>query len=159
MKTTRLALSAALAILLGACAVLPHDPAAEKARLLALHEQAMEAHRRSDIAMLFAHDAPDYVLANRGEVSKPTLEQRRQFLGPYLEATRFSEYVDAIPPIVAVSRDGSLGWVIVQVRVKGEQRTASGATRPLAFEAAWIELYEKRDGEWRRVGNVSNFKG
>jgi hypothetical protein len=29
---------------------------------------------------------------------------------------------------------------------------------PLSREAAWIELYEKRNGTWLRVGNVSSFR-
>lgn len=145
-------------LLVCACAVVP-TTGGDREQLLALHEQAMEAHRRNDIDMLLKPEAADFLLASRGEVSRPTLEQRRQFLGPYLKATRFAEYVDTAPPIAQVSRDGTLGWVIVQVRARGEQTTSSGATRPLAFESAWIELYEKRDGEWKRVGNVSNFKG
>jgi hypothetical protein len=35
--------------------------------------------------------------------------------------------------------------------------TAEGS-QPLEFISAWIELYEKRDGRWWRIGNVSNFK-
>jgi hypothetical protein len=62
-----------------------------------------------------------------------------------------------IPPVVRVSNDNSLGWVIAQVRAAGVQTTKDGASRPLSFESAWIELYERRDGKWLRVGNVSNF--
>jgi hypothetical protein len=58
-------------------------------------------------------------------------------------------------PIVSVSADGTLGWVVVQVRARGVQ---GDAKEPLAFVSAWIELYEKRKGRWVRVGNVSNFK-
>jgi hypothetical protein len=58
---------------------------------------------------------------------------------------------------VTVSRDGTLGWVVVQVEAKGVQQTAGG-TEPIGFVCAWIELYEKRDGRWYRVGNVSNFR-
>ena len=61
-------------------------------------------------------------------------------------------------PAARVSRDGSLGWVIVQVRARGLQTTATGSTEVLEFTSAWIELYEKRDGRWLRIGNVSNFK-
>ena len=83
---------------------------------------------------------------------------RRERLGPYLQQTRFSKYADKVPPIVKVSSDGSLGWVIVQVEARGEQTTSTGAVESLEFVSAWIELYEKRNGRWVRVGNVSNFK-
>jgi hypothetical protein len=148
-----------VSVLALSCASAPSANRADEERLLALHEETLEAHRRSDVEMLLRSEAQDHVMVNRGEISRPTLEQRRAFLGPYLRATRFTEYVDAIPPIVRVSQDGTLGWVIVQVRVRGEQVGASGASRPRAFEAARIELYEKRANAWRRVGNGYNFKG
>jgi hypothetical protein len=139
-----------------ACTAIPADSSGDRTRLLALHEQAMEAHRRSDIELLLQADAEDFVLVNRGEISRPTLEQRRQILGAYLRSVRFAEYIDTVPPIVHVSADGTSGWVIAQVRARGTE--VAGAGRTLQVEWAWIELYEKRGDGWRRVGNVSNFK-
>ena len=49
-------------------------------------------------------------------------------------------------------------WVIVQVQARGLQVTEQGGKKPLEFVSAWIELYEKRNGRWYRVGNVSNFR-
>jgi hypothetical protein len=133
-------------------------PADDRARLLQLHAKAMEAHRAGNVEMLLEDESEDYVVASRGRISHPTLKDRRAALGPYLRETRFTEYVDVVPPVVTVSKDGTLGWVIVQVRARGEQVGANGAKEPFEFESAWIELYEKRGKEWRRVGNVSNFK-
>lgn len=129
-----------------------------RAELLALHEEAMRAHRESNADLLLRAEAPDSVSANRGQITQPTLDARRARFQQYLETTRFSEYIDLVPPIVRVSNDGSLGWVIVQVRAAGVQTTQDGGSQPLAFESAWIELYERRGGSWYRVGNVSNFK-
>ena len=133
-------------------------PADARNELLALHEEAMRAHRESNAELLLRAEAADTVSANRGEISQPTLEARRAMFGQYLGSTRFTEYVDVVPPVVRVSQDGSLGWVIAQVRAAGTQATKDGKSRPVAFESAWIELYERRDGTWFRVGNVSNFK-
>lgn len=130
----------------------------DRSRLLELHAEVMEAHRRGDVDLLLRSEPDDYVVANRGEVSHPSTEQRRDRLGPYLSSTRFVEYTDVVTPIVVVSQDGTLGWVIVQVRASGEQTDKSGTKEAVAFESAWIELYEKRSNQWLRVGNVSNFK-
>jgi hypothetical protein len=127
-------------------------------RLLALHEEVLRAHRESNVDLLLAAEEDDYVVANRGEITRPDRKARREGLGPYLRQTRFSRYVDKVPPIVKVSSDGSLGWVIVQVEARGEQTASPGKVEPLEFMSAWIELYEKRNGRWTRVGNVSNFK-
>jgi hypothetical protein len=144
-----------MAAVLMACGVTPVDTAGDRARLLALHEEAMEAHRKGDVEMLLRADDADFVLASRGEISRPSLEQRRQFFGSYLRRVRFSVYIDVVAPVVHVSADRTAGWVIAQVRARGTEVGEPG--RSLQFESAWIELYEKRGGGWRRVGNVSNF--
>ena len=148
------------ALALGGCASAPPaSRSADAQELLRLHEQAMQAHRDSDIDALMAAESDDHVIVSRGQVSHPDRARRKSSLGPYLATTRFSAYRDQITPIARVSDDGTLGWVIAQVEAKGEQKTPSGGTAQLEFVSAWIELYEKRDGQWRRVGNVSNFKG
>ena len=119
----------------------------------------MRAHRESDVELLLRSEGAAFISVNRGQITEPTLEARRARFQRYLETTRFTEYVDLVPPIVRVSADGSLGWVIVQVRAVGVQTTQDGGSQPLAFESAWIELYERRGDSWYRVGNVSNFKG
>ncbi len=134
------------------------DRETDARELLALHEEVLRAHLASDIDRLLAGAVQEFVVANRGSISRPTIEQRRNALGPYLQQTRFSLYRDKVPPIVKVSGDGSLGWVIAQVEARGVQSTDSGTSEPLEFVSAWIELYEKRDGRWRSIGNVSNFK-
>jgi len=130
----------------------------DRDQLLALHEEVMRAHRESNVDLLLAAEEDDYVVANRGEITRPDRKARREGLGSYLQQTRFSKYADKVPPIVRVSSDGSLGWVIVQVEARGEQTTPTGTVKPLEFVSAWIELYEKRNGRWVRVGNMSNFK-
>jgi hypothetical protein len=132
--------------------------ASDKDRLLALHEEVMRAHRESDIDLLLAAEEDDYVVVSRGEITRPDRKARRERLGPYLRQTRFTTYRDKVPPIGKVSADGSLGWVIVQVEARGEQTTPTGTFEPIEFVSAWIELYEKRNRRWFRVGNVSNFK-
>jgi len=156
LKSPDISVLACAAAGLMACAASPVDTTSDRARLLALHEQAMEAHRKSDVELLLQADDADFVLASRGEISRPSLDERRQFLGSYLRGLRFAEYIDVVAPVVHVSADGTAGWVIAQVRARGTE--VAGAGRSLQFESAWIELYERRGGEWRRVGNVSNFK-
>ncbi len=153
--TPRLSARFILAMLLGASV---SWASADTDALRALHEKILEAHRRSNIEMLLEDESADYVVAGRGEVTRPTLEQRRAFLGPYLKRTAFEEYRDGIEPVVTVSIDGTLGWVVVQVQARGVQAGPDGKKEAIAFTSAWIELYEKRKGRWYRTGNVSNFK-
>lgn len=128
------------------------------AELLELHEDVMCAHREADPELLMRSEAPDHISVNRGEITRPTLEERQARFRSYLGSTRFLVYNDLVPPVVRVSDDGKLGWVIAQVRGAGVQKDKDGTSKPLEFESAWIELYERRGGHWYRVGNVSNFK-
>lgn len=145
-------------VALATLGAVPSPAASDGEQLKALHEKVLRAHRESDVDLLLEDEAEDYVVASRGEVSGPTLAERRARLGPYLEHTRFEEYRDVAEPVVAVSSDGTLGWVIAQVHARGERTRTDGGTEPVEFVSAWIELYEKRGGRWYRVGNVSNFK-
>lgn len=138
----------------------PDSPSRDAAvsQLLALHGEVIAAHLAGDATMIVGRESGDYVVANRGEVSFPSLEQRSNRLGGYLRTTRFTEYRDLIEPVVQVSPDGRLGWVIAQVGAKGVQEKGDGTSARIEYVSAWIELYENRDGRWFRVGNVSNFK-
>jgi len=123
-----------------------------------LHAKVMRAHLESNVELILEDDATEYVVASRGEIARPTPDDRRKRLGPYLRSIAFQEYRDLIEPVVSVSADGSLGWVVVQIQARGVRTTESGAKEPTAYVSAWIELYRKLDGRWHRVGNVSNFK-
>jgi hypothetical protein len=45
-------------------------------QLLALHQKVLEAHLKSDVELLLKDELDDYVIANRGEISHPTLSSR-----------------------------------------------------------------------------------
>ena len=133
-------------------------PVSDAEILRALHAKTIRAHKESNAALLMEDQASDMVIVNRGEVTRPTLDERRAGFGSYLGRTVFSEYRDLVEPIVKVSDDGTLGWVIVQVTARGLQSAEGGEKKPIEFVSAWVELYEKRGGRWYGVGNVSNFR-
>jgi hypothetical protein len=148
-----------LAAILALAAGLPGQSApSDEQALLSLHATILRAHRENDLPAWMAAEADRFVLVNRGEITYPTKAERESVMAPYLKKTKFREYRDLVPPIVRVSKDGSLGWLIAQVAAAGVQTDASGKEKPIAFTAAWIELYEKQGGRWVGVGNVSNFK-
>lgn len=131
---------------------------ADVAEILRLHEKALAAHRANDIDMLLADAVDDYVMAGRGEISFPTRDERAKMMGPYFQQTEFTRYEDLVAPVVRVSGDGTLGWLICQVRMEGTRTMTTGEKLPVDSTWAWIELYEKRDGAWKRIGNLSNMK-
>ncbi|MGH9369281.1 MAG: nuclear transport factor 2 family protein [Thermoanaerobaculia bacterium] len=129
----------------------------DEQELRSLHETILRAHREQNPAAWLAIESDRYVVVNRGEISHPSKAERGKWIGLFLSSTRFREYEDVVTPIVKISKDGSVGWLIAQIHAAGVQTDASGKEKPLEFTSAWIELYEKRDGRWVSVGNVSNF--
>lgn len=127
-------------------------------QLLNMHQQVIQYHLENDVESWLASESEEYISANRGEISYPSKAEREARRRPYLAASTFSIYRDLVEPVVKVSADGTLGWVIAQVEVEGTQKTAVGEDVPFRFVSAWIELYEKVNGRWRCTGNVSNMK-
>lgn len=124
--------------------------------LLRLHEEVLRGHREGDARWL-ATEGDDYVVGNRGLVTTPSLAERTERFRGYLARTRFETYRDRRAPVVRVSADGTLGWVVAEVEAEGTQTTDAGAEK-VSFVCAWVELYARSGEEWKRVGNVSTFR-
>ena len=123
--------------------------------LLSMHDRILEAHRTNNLESWMAIEASDFLSINGGRVSAPTVQQRFTGRHAYLQASKFEIYQDRRPPVIRVSADGTLGWVIAEVEVKGIE-TENGATKPFHDIWAWVELYQKVNGYWKMVGNASN---
>jgi hypothetical protein len=142
---------------LSACAAdAPVYLAEERAELLSMHAQILESHRTDDLDAWLALEADTMVVGSKGEVLRAAKAESAERRGRYLKSTEFSVYRDIQPPIVEISDDGTLGWVIAQVEIVGiytEPDTAS-----IHDVWAWVELYERRPEGWRLVGNVSTVR-
>jgi len=141
---------------------LPDEPGAlfarlgDLAELAAAHARTIEAHRRSDIGMLAADEGERSIVSSRGELRASGREAVRERLGGYFAATRFTRYEDVEVPVVAVSADGTLGWLGCQIEAEGTQTGTDGAASPIAYGFSWVELYARSEGRWLRVGNASS---
>lgn len=136
----------------GAPGTLVREAAASQ--ILALHREMLDARRAGDVDRLLARDAADYVVVRGADVSYPTPDERRARAEADTKSMRFESYADAVEPVVEVSADGTLGWVITRVRAEGVHYTENGPSERVALDLAWIELYEKREQRWYRVGTV-----
>lgn len=146
-----------LAVLTACAAEVPIDLAAERSALLAMHEQVLRSHRTDDVDAWLALEADTMVVGNRGELTTSTKSETAQQRRQYLAAMEFSAYRDLQPPIVNISDDGTLGWVLAQVEIVGRYGTPPDTTS-VHDVWAWVELYERRPEGWRMVGNVSTAK-
>jgi ketosteroid isomerase-like protein len=126
--------------------------------ILKMHKDVIDAHKNNDVDALFAIEAEEIVRVSRGEVLYPSKKDRFARFKWYFEHTEFEEYRDLVEPIVRVSEDGTLGWLIAQVKIVGTQTDDDGEQSRIDSVWAWIELYEKKNGRWYRTGDVSNLR-
>jgi hypothetical protein len=136
----------------------PNDLEKEKAELLRLHKTEREAHFKTDVELLLSHQAEDFVSVNNGKIRTEKKQQSREFFQKYFENAKYFEWDDMEPPIIRISKDASMAWVIVRVKVRRTQKDAAGTEDETKFIYAGIMTYEKQNNKWMAISNVSTFE-
>jgi len=146
---------ATAAVLCAACRSQPASDRDPRAELLVAHEDALRAHREKDWSWFGEDTADPFLVATEGEVHPVSREEQLALFRSYFVRAEFSRYEDLAPPIVEVSRDGTLGWVLARVRAEGTERDPSDVPRAFADRWAWLMGYAYAGGRWVRVVNAS----
>jgi hypothetical protein len=128
-----------------------------KEELKTFHQELIQAHFQEDLDFFTRDISQDYFSVSRAEIRHPSEKEIREQFKNYLGRTSFREYKDLQEPIIGISRDGSLGWSLVRVRVAGDQEGEDGSMADLDFTCAWITLFERQGEKWIRLGEVSSF--
>lgn len=139
------------------CKTNPDQEAMEK-EILKLHRDMIDAHINKNADFFIKDIADNFMQVQRGEINYPSRPELKAKFDEYLDNTTFTKYEDLREPIVKVSKDGSLAWCIVQMKIEGVQKADNDSIDELDFVCAWITLYEKRGRKWIRLGEVDNFK-
>jgi hypothetical protein len=143
-----------LLVLLGlwACGPRP-DLDADLAELLRLHEQARTAHLEKRVDLMAF---PDSLLEiARGTVKLRSAADNAARFRAYFDRSTFAEWADLAPPVIRISPDGQMAYVVVQKSVRLTAPDSAGVARPEHTIYAWLEVYEKRSGKWTLAVVVS----
>ena len=130
----------------------------EKAELLKQHEAARRAHFNTDVNMLLEGAPEEFIAVSGGKIARASRADTKKMFESYFKDAKYFEWDDLEPPIVRVSADASMAWMIVRTKVRRTQKDSSGAEKEEKFVYAGIMTYEKRNGRWVRVANVSTFE-
>ncbi len=136
----------------------PVDLEKEKAELLRMHKADREAHIKTDVDLLQQHSPDEFISASDGKIHRSSKADERRMFSAYFRGARYYEYDDLEEPIIRVSNDASMAWMITRVRVRRVQKDAAGTEQEEKFVYAGIMTYEKKGGKWMRVANVSTFE-
>ena len=131
----------------------PVDLEKEKLALLEVHRAGIRNHIELNANGLAEGVADQMISASAGKINRSSREDVRKMFTEYFNCATYHEYVDLEPPIVRVSDDGSMAWVLTRVRAR---RTQNG--QESSFVYAGMMAYEKRNGKWLAVGNASTFE-
>jgi hypothetical protein len=130
----------------------------EKAELRRMHERDREAHFARDVESLVSTFAPEMLNIRDGQVLTRTRDENRRRLQEYFQGAEFSEWDDLMPPIIRISPDGQMAWMIVRIKGKYTRTVAAGAKTQEEFVCAWMSTYEKQGSTWIHVANASTFQ-
>ncbi|HEV8190813.1 MAG TPA: DUF4440 domain-containing protein [Ktedonobacterales bacterium] len=130
----------------------------ERKALLAMHAQDRRAHMTTDAQLILAYAADEFIYVGAGKITRMTRDEVAGDFAEMFAGATYQEWDDMEPPIVSISADASMAWMIVRTRVRRTHREADGQEQRRQFVYAGITTYEKRDGTWVRVANVSTFE-
>ena len=131
---------------------------ADMAELLRMHEEQKTAHLTYN-AELMVGDSPERPTAvQRGSVVKRTRAEDLARFKAYFGSFKFLEWEDIVPPVIKISKDGTMATKIVQKRVRGSSKDKDGKEITEHVVYAWLEVLEKIDGKWRLVTIASTEK-
>jgi len=129
----------------------------EVEQLLSIHAADRRAHFETSAKQLMEHGSDEFISVSHGKIQRTTRAENLKFFEEYFKGAKYYEWDDLEPPIVRVSKDASMAWMIVRTRVRRETQRGGQATQQ-SFVYAGIMAYEKQDGRWARVANVSTFE-
>jgi hypothetical protein len=130
----------------------------EKAELLRIHQQERKAHFNTDVELLLANQGENFISVADGKITTEKKPQSREFFTKYFQNAKYFEWDDMEPPIVRVSKDATMAWVIVRVKVRRTQKDVSGKEDETKFIYSGIMTYEKQNKKWIAIANVSTFE-
>jgi hypothetical protein len=137
-----------------ASSLVPQQKSSE-AELLALHQSDRRAHFARDVEALLADAPPEFVFVRDGNIRRQTQDELRKRFTEYFRGSEFTAWDDLEPPIIHVSPDGQMGWMIVRLRIAINRSDATGKQTTEIAVMAWMSAYEKHDGKWQHVANAT----
>jgi hypothetical protein len=132
--------------------------ASASAELLAVHQAARRAHFDRNVDFIVAGMGTEFTTVHEGMIRVMSREDVRKQFTEYFRGAEFSAWDDLEPPIIRISPDGKMGWMIVRVRIAYTKSDAGGHTSKEDTVMAWMSAYEKRDGKWLLVANATTSK-
>ena len=141
-------------IIISSCSLKP-DLEREKQKLLVLHDQQRTAHFDKNVRNLLAEQSNDFLQIQKGDITRPSLDERTQQMQAYFDRVAFDSWDDIEPPIVEISDDATMANTFVEKLVVLKLKDEKGKVSLDTTRFAWTTTYRKIDGQWRMTAITS----
>src|SRR5438552_18474459 len=125
----------------GASAQPSADLEKEKAELLRLHKSDREAHFKTDVDLLLQNSPEEFISVGRGKINRQSKDDARKMFTGYFRGAKYYEWDDVEEPIIRISNDATMAWMITRTRVRRVQKKTDGAEQEEKFIYAGIMTY------------------
>jgi ketosteroid isomerase-like protein len=129
----------------------------ERAKLEEILESQRTAHLELDADRLVEHVAERLVSVDRGVITTQTRDEVRAMFASYFQGATYFAWEDLEPPLIEISADGSLAWVVRRVEADREEPDGAGGRRRRRLVSAFTSTFEKVNGRWRMTTVTSTF--
>jgi sulfatase modifying factor 1 len=123
--------------------------------ILRMHYRDRFAHFNRDASIIFSQFADEYFSVGNGRLTAPDREAGRKRMQSYLDASTFLEWDDITPPVIRVSDDGSMAFVLVHKKVRLRAKGSDGKEREETEVYAWSTILRRIGGAWK-VASVAS---
>lgn len=124
--------------------------------LLSIHTRDREAHFDTDVDAAVSFFDDSYTYVRDGNVFHLSPTELAVMFKDYFKGVTFHEWDDLEEPIIKISDDGGMAWVIEHFRIR-LTRLEEDQSEEQISEYAGITIYEQKQGKWVRIANSSTF--
>lgn len=122
------------------------DPAADKAALLKLHAVDRDGHLKGDVDLIVSPLASTLTEVSGGRITTMKRDDAKAKFADYLKTVKYTAWDDATEPIIKISSDGKMAWMLVQIKV--EVAPAENPVDKRNFFNSAIQTFEKDSDGW-----------
>jgi len=134
----------------------PADPERERQAIEKILQRDREAHLQTDATLLAGHLAEELVEVGDGAIRTRSRQEIVDFFEAMFEGATFHAWDDTTPPLIRISSDLSMAWVVRRVSAERESIHEGKAVRQ-RYTSAYTATYEKRAGRWWMTSVTSTF--
>jgi len=124
-------------------------------QLLRLQQQQKTAHLEKRAELLTEMFADDFINIDSGTITTPTQDEAKERFQTYFDRVEFLAWDNIEEPVIRISKDGTMAYIIVRKFVHLRLPAADGTFEESKTTFAWMEAWEKIDGEWKMTAIAS----